>query len=93
MPHARPDDASPLTATRLSDYQPPLWLVERTELVFLLDESDTRVRARLHLRRNPARADEADAPLELDGRDLRLVRAEINGRALSPSDVRLHDDG
>ena len=62
---------------RLADYRPPPFLVERTELHFVLDETDTRVRSRLQLRRNPAGT--AAAPLQLYQRDLEVVRLEING--------------
>ncbi len=62
---------------RLADYRPPPFLVERTELHFVLDETDTRVRSRLHLRRNPAGA--ARAPLELYRRGLEVVRLAVDG--------------
>ena len=38
--------------TRLADYQPPEFLVETVDLAFDLDESATRVRSRLAVRRS-----------------------------------------
>ncbi len=75
-----PPQTSP-RETRLADYQPPEFLVETVDLAFDLDESATRVRSRLAVRRNPAAA-HADAPLSLDGEALTLVRIALNGEEL-----------
>ena len=73
-----------LAPVRLADYQPPPFLVESTELHFTLDESDTRVRSRLALRRNPSAP--ADAPLVLHRRQLEVVRLTVDGA--SPARLR-----
>ncbi len=55
----------------LKDYRPPAYLVDRIELAFDLDPETTRVRARLHVRRN-LQYDLDPTPLVLDGEDLTL---------------------
>ena len=47
----RPDALPAQTPTRLADYRPPDWLVERVGLVFDLSPSATRVQARIAFRR------------------------------------------
>src|SRR5690348_17173883 len=74
-----PDIAPPVV--RLSDYQPPAFLIDTVDLVFELDSAETRVKSRLGIRRNPA-ASEADAPLRLDGEELDLVSLALDGEAL-----------
>ena len=76
--------------TRLADYQPPEFLVETVDLAFDLDESATRVRSRLAVRRNPAAA-HADAPLSLDGEALTLVRIALNGEELGANRYHLEN--
>ena len=63
------------------DYRPPAWLVEQVELVFRLDPDQTRVSARLAVRRNPKAADQK-APLVLDGVGLDTHRVAINGQVV-----------
>ncbi len=58
------------------------------ELGFDLGEDATTVTSRLELRRNPA-AGEADAPLRLDGEDLRLVRLVLDGETLGTNRYRI----
>ncbi|WP_305045605.1 aminopeptidase N [Geoalkalibacter sp.] len=65
----------------LENYCPPAYLVERVDLWFDLDETATRVRAALELRRNPASAD-PEQPLILDGNSLQLLRLRVDGRDL-----------
>ena len=62
-------------AIRLADYRPPDWLVPQVALDFALDAARTRVTARLTVRRNGAH----DRPLVLDGQDLALISASIDG--------------
>ncbi len=64
---------------RLADYRPPAWLIDTVALDFDLHPTETRVRATLAFRRNPDAAD-GPADLRLDGRNLRLVSAAIDGR-------------
>ncbi|MEM7743929.1 MAG: aminopeptidase N [Pseudomonadota bacterium] len=70
----RTEDAPDQTPTRLADYRPPAWEVERVSLVFDLAPSATRVRTTIRFRRT-GDADE----LVLDGRKLTLVSAEVDG--------------
>ena len=44
-------------SVRLEDYAPPPFLIDTVELDFEIEESHTRVRARLAMRRNPAAVD------------------------------------
>ena len=63
------------------DYTPPSFLIDKTELDFKLNESATRVKATLHMRRNPkaARAEN----LDLDGDTLKLLKVALDGAELS----------
>lgn len=76
----RPDALPAQTPTRLSDYRPPDWLVDRVGLLFDLAPSTTRVRARIEFRRNAAFTDGSPADLVLHGRKLSLVSAAVDGR-------------
>ncbi|MFS4437794.1 aminopeptidase N [Paracoccaceae bacterium GXU_MW_L88] len=75
-------DAAP-TITKLADYQPPAFLVETVHLTFRLDPKATRVIAKLRVVPNPARTD-GPHDLRFDGRDLTLISASVNGKALPP---------
>src|SRR5829696_191017 len=66
---------------RLQDYRPPDWLVETVHLDVALDRTQTRVRATLQLKPNPAAA--VPAPLVLDGDGLSLVSLTLDGAPLS----------
>jgi len=74
--------------TRLSDYTPPSFLIDHVELDFDIREKETRVRSRLHVRRNPAAKDKK-APLLLDGENQKLLCVTLDGKKLSPKDYRL----
>lgn len=76
-------DASPQTI-RLADYTPPSHLVEGVELTFRLAPRATRVASRIRFTPNPARADAVagNADLRLDGEQLTLIRASIDGKPL-----------
>jgi aminopeptidase N len=91
MPDAAATDTAPLP-TRLADYRPSAFLVDTVELTFDLEPADTRVAARLTLRRNPAAAD-ADAALRLDGDELALVALALDGRPLDAGEYALEKDG
>ncbi len=65
---------------RLSDYRPFTHRVESVDLLFRLHPTETRVMARLKLSPNPARPGHHD--LRLDGENLSLVAARIDGVAL-----------
>ena len=86
--------APPLPATiRRADYRPPDWLVPDVALDFALAADATRVRARLTVTRNGGHA----RPLVLDGQDLRLIAARVDGVPVNVAPggdtVVLHIDG
>jgi len=87
MPDASRDLATPQTI-RLADYQAPDFLIDTVDLAFELGEDETRVKARLAVRRNPASAERA-APLRLDGEDVALVSVALDGEALGANRYRL----
>ncbi len=62
---------------KLSEYQPPAYLVDRVDLTFVLAPSATRVTSKIAFRPNPART--GKNPLELDGVALDLISATIDG--------------
>jgi aminopeptidase N len=70
---------------RRTDYQPPAFLIDHTELNFHVDAAETRVRAQLDLRR----VGPDDAPLQLAGRDLGLLSIAIDGEPLSEDRYRI----
>jgi aminopeptidase N len=90
MPDASLD--KPPLPTRLADYRPPDFLIDRVELEFDLADAETRVKSHLALRRNPDASDPA-APLRLDGDELQLVAISLDGRPLAPGDYHLEPDG
>ncbi len=65
---------------RLEDYRPSDFLIDRVELDFKLQATATRVTATLSLRPNPL--GRPDAPLVLDGDEVKLKRLVLDGRAL-----------
>ncbi len=79
-------------AIRLQDYRPPAHLIDTADLAFDLGEDATTVRARLGLRRNPARGDTAAEPLTLDGQRLELVSVALDGTPLSEADYTVTPD-
>src|SRR4051812_44311085 len=85
MPGMRTDQPVPV---RLADYRPPAFLVDEVDLVFALEPSATRVRARLSLSRNGEHAE----PLRLDGVRLKPISVAIDGRPLAPSDYEITDE-
>ncbi len=74
----------------LKDYQPPAYLIEKTELDFDLHEEYSRVVARLHIYRAAGVAE--DTALVLNGQDLELKHLSIDGKALDGSDYTLADE-
>ena len=75
---------SPPQAVRLCDYMPPDFLIDSVALDISLHKTQTRVRAKLALRRNPK--GRPDAPLTLDGDGLTPRRIALDGRELAPRD-------
>jgi aminopeptidase N len=73
-------------AVALSEYQPPPYTIDSIDLSIDLGESLTQVRARLVCRRCVT---DAEAPMVLDGLNLRLLEISIDQQALMPEDYRL----
>jgi len=76
----------------LKDYRPPEYLIDQTELVFDLGEEETRVTARLQMRRNPAAESVSDS-LRLHGEELEMLSLAIDGVALDRDAYRLDSEG
>src|SRR5438270_9308611 len=89
-------DISPESAlprpVRLDEYRPPDFLIDTVDLVFELADSDTRVKSRLRIRRNPESSDR-EAPLHLDGEELALVSLALDGEPLGPNRYELPAEG
>src|SRR5580704_13281093 len=75
---------------RLQDYRPPDWLVETVELDVSLHPAQTRVRATLQLKPNPAAV--APAPVVLDGEGLTLASIALDGQPLAADDYQASAD-
>src|SRR5918998_3232742 len=69
---------------RLEDYRPSDFLIDRVDLNIRLHPTRTRVTASLALRPNPA--GQPDAPLVLDGDELTLLAAALDGKSLAGAD-------
>jgi len=69
-------------AILLKDYKPSAWLIDAVHLDIALDPSQTRVRARMTVRPNPARTGRRTA-LVLDGENLTLDSVSLNGDRLA----------
>ena len=74
--------------TRLADYTPPAFLIDRVELDFDIREKITRVTSRLHGRRNPASKNKKGA-LVLNGENQKLLGVTLNGKKLTAKDYVL----
>jgi aminopeptidase N len=72
----------PAPTIRLADYTAPAFLIDAVHLTFHLAPESTRVLSRISFRRNPDGAGD----LVLNGEDLTLVSANINGRTLTEND-------
>ncbi|WP_299472065.1 aminopeptidase N [uncultured Roseibium sp.] len=70
-------------AIRLEDYQPPAYRIEKVHLTVQLDPVETIVTAVLSVTRQPDTTD--GTPLVLDGDELILTGAGLNGEDLSTS--------
>ncbi|MEM9269320.1 MAG: M1 family aminopeptidase, partial [Pseudomonadota bacterium] len=76
---------------RLSDYQPPTHLVETVHLTFRLSPTATRVVARIRFAPNPDAA--PDQGLTLNGKELKLISAHLDGQPLNPSTFEPVEEG
>ncbi|MEQ9189546.1 MAG: aminopeptidase N [Alphaproteobacteria bacterium] len=79
-----PQDSQP-SATHLADYTPPPFVVDEVAMDMDLDPDDTRVKARLAVRRG---AGAAGLPLRLDGENMELLSIAIDGARLAPDAYR-----
>ena len=66
----------------LKDYQVPNYLVDRVELTFKLSEEKTHVVSKVFFRANPKAT---DSNFYLDGIDLDLQWAKIDGERINPT--------
>ena len=84
---------NPVPVRRRIDYRPPAFLVDTLHLEFDLSPQETRVRADLAFRRNPAAAEvDRRAPLVLDGEQQDGVTIDLDGNPL-PASQLLFGDG
>ena len=67
-------------AVHLSDYRAPAFLIDEVDLTFRLAPSATRVLSRIRFRPNP----QAPGPFRLDGENLKLISARIDGAPAAP---------
>ncbi|HEY9100964.1 aminopeptidase N [Chitinimonas sp.] len=77
-------DANTPQPIQLKDYTPPAFLIDKVDLTFDLDETQSRVSSRLVLHRNPAHPD-SRAALKLDGKELELESIKLDGEVLDGS--------
>lgn len=71
---------------RLADYQPPRFLISKTDLTVELHPTATQVVASLTFKRNTAGA------MLLDGQQLKLISIRLNGQLLTPAQYHLNDE-
>ncbi|MCC6734530.1 MAG: aminopeptidase N [Bauldia sp.] len=76
-----------IAPTRLEDYRAPDFAIDRVHLDFRLEPTATRVTATLALRRV-----RGSGPLRLDGDELRLIAASLDGTPLQPGDFEAAAD-
>ncbi|MEO5333273.1 MAG: aminopeptidase N [Magnetococcus sp. YQC-5] len=81
----------PKTITRLTDYTPPLFLVESIHLEFQLHDEETHVYSRMLMHRNPQANASNHQPLCLDGRELELLQIRLDGQPLSQDRFEMTD--
>ena len=74
---------------RLADYRAPDYRILKTDLAFRLDPKSTRVTAALTIEATGA----TTPPLQLDGEELKLVSAAIDGAALAADAYEINDKG
>ena len=85
----RQDEASQIL---LSDYQEPAFWVETVDLFFKLDPTKTRVKSNIKFIANPNRIDGPHS-LELDGRMLKLISAEIDNSEIDLNQININTEG
>jgi aminopeptidase N len=75
----------------LDDYTPPAFLIDNTELRFVLGEEDTQVHSILSVRRNPEMTTDRK-PLKLNGEQLQLVSIKLDGESLSREQFQINSE-
>ena len=80
-----------VVTVRRSDYRAPAFVIERVELDFDLDSTQTTVTSRFTVRPDPDAP--ADASIWLDGEDLEFVELTIDGRAPAAPDIEMREGG
>ena len=85
-------DVAPPRPVRLDEFRPPDFLIDTVDLVFELGDSDTRVKSRLQIRRNPESFDRPPA-LQLDGEELALISLALDGEPLGSNRYELPAEG
>lgn len=70
-------------------YQPPVFLIEKVDLTFEMDASQTVVTSRLQCQRNPSTTDDITRDLILNGENLKLSRVTVDEKILNESDYKL----
>src|SRR5271165_5566298 len=85
-------DTAPPRPVLLAEYRPPDFMIDTVDLVFELGDSDTRVKSRLRIRRNPEGSDR-EAPLHLDGEELALISLTLDGAPLGANRYQLPAEG
>ncbi len=77
---------------RLADYKQPAFWVDHVDLTFRLHPTATRVLSKISFRGN---SDRKDGPhdLRLDGRNLKLISASINGQLLTEDQILQDAEG
>ncbi len=81
------------TAIHLSDYQAPAFWVDTVNLSFTLHPTATRVVSKVVFRANPDRTNAGPHDLHLDGQQLKLLSATIDGRPVALDQLRMDDEG
>ena len=79
--------------TKLSQYRPPEFLVDDTDLVFRLDERNTTIDAQYSIRLNPAYQDAHPADLHLFGETIELLTCKIDGQDVQEGRLQVDDYG
>ena len=77
-------------AIHLADYRPPAFLIDEVDLHFDIGDTNTRVTARLKVRRNPDAAPEPN--LVLDGGELDTREVVVDGRVLLANEYAEDED-
>jgi aminopeptidase N len=85
-------EIAPPQPVRLANYRPPAFLIDSVDLVFELEDGESRVKSRLRIRRNPDGSDPS-APLYLDGEELELVSLALDGEPLGANQYQLPAEG